>query len=75
MSIDDLLELDEIVMELEGIRDLLGMLSDSANEGAVSIAEYDKGILHIFLSTRKAVDRLGKLTEKINEERRAAAKP
>lgn len=67
-------ELETAIFEAEGIRDLLGMLSDCAAEGAQSLDNYTMGFSLIFNLAHKNVKDLNRAKDRLTEKIRGNIK-
>ena len=61
MNFKDLDQLDAIITELKGEKELLAMLNAAAFEDACSIGEYEQGIFTIWKLLASSIDRLDAL--------------
>lgn len=67
-------ELEEAVLEAEGISDILGMVSDCATEGAQSLDNFKMGFWKINTMVFANVKKLKEIHDKLWTEYRKAAK-
>lgn len=66
MNTNFILELEEILLRFEEVRDLLSMLSDCALEGANSLDNYGSGIALIATLANNNTNKLQALFDKVH---------